>query len=62
MDLIFSVFLPPLECEAALFISRWELNEELLDWEWGSAVVFDILIAAADPLSGIITFLMAIDL
>jgi len=62
MDLIFSVFLPPLECEAAQFISRWELQEDLIDWEWDSAVVFDMLIAAADPISVIIMFLMDIEL
>ena len=48
-------------CEAALFISRRELEEDLIDWEWGIAVVFDMLIAVADPLSGIIMFLMDIE-
>ena len=61
MDLFFSVFLPPMECEAALFISRRELEEDLTEWEWGSAVVFDMLIAAAEPISGIIMFLMDIE-
>jgi len=54
MDLFF--------CEAALFISRRELEEDLIDWEWVSAVVFDMLVAAADPISGIIMFLMDIEL
>lgn len=36
--------------------------EELIDWEWVGAVVFDMLVAAADPLSGIILFLMDIEL
>ena len=39
-----------------------ELKEDLLDWGWGSALIFDMLLAAADPLSGIITFLLDIDL
>jgi hypothetical protein len=49
-------------CEAALFISRRELEEEAIDWGWGSAVVFDMLVAAAEPISGIILFLMDIEL
>ena len=48
-------------CEAALFISRRELEEDAIDWGWGSAVVFDMLIAAAEPISGIILFLMDIE-
>jgi monovalent cation:H+ antiporter, CPA1 family len=80
-DLIFSVFLPPLVFEAALFIHWRELKNELpvvtllatvgvvlaatvtalgmhyaLAWEWGSAVVFGVLIAATDPVSVIATF------
>src|ERR1700686_4766019 len=80
-DLIFSVFLPPLVFEAALFISWREFKRDLpvvallatvgvllaatltaagmhyaLDWDWGSAVVFGVLIAATDPVSVIATF------
>jgi CPA1 family monovalent cation:H+ antiporter len=80
-DLIFSVFLPPLVFEAALFIHWRELKKELpvvtllatlgvvlaaavtalgmryaLDWDWGSAIVFGVLIAATDPVSVIATF------
>ena len=72
-DLIFSVFLPPLVFEAALFIHWRDFKKELpvvtllatagvvlaaavtsvgmryaLDWDWGSAVVFGVLIAATD--------------
>ena len=80
-ELIFSVFLPPLIFEAALFI-RWnEFKRDLplvgvlatvgvllatavtavgmfygVDWDWGSAVVFGVLIAATDPVSVIATF------
>jgi monovalent cation:H+ antiporter, CPA1 family len=80
-DLIFTVFLPPLVFEAALYI-RWpEFKRDLpvvaimatfgvllaaavtaggmhyiLDWTWGSAIVFGILIAATDPVSVIATF------
>jgi CPA1 family monovalent cation:H+ antiporter len=80
-DLIFTVFLPPLVFEAALYI-RWpELKKNLpvvltlatvgvllaaavtaggmhyvLGWNWGSAVLFGILIAATDPVSVIATF------
>jgi CPA1 family monovalent cation:H+ antiporter len=80
-DLIFSVFLPPLVFEAALFIHWREFKKELpvvallatvgvvlaaavtalgmhyaLAWDWGSAVVFGVLIAATDPVSVIATF------
>jgi monovalent cation:H+ antiporter, CPA1 family len=80
-DLIFSVFLPPLVFEAALFIHRREFKKELpvvtllatvgvvlaagvtalgmryaLAWDWGSAIVFGVLIAATDPVSVIATF------
>ncbi|HEY4969695.1 MAG TPA: sodium:proton antiporter [Steroidobacteraceae bacterium] len=80
-DLIFSVFLPPLVFEAALFISWREFKKDLpvvallasvgvmlsatvtaagmhyaLSWDWGSAVVFGVLIAATDPVSIIATF------
>jgi len=80
-DLIFSVFLPPLVFEAALFIHWDEFKKDLpvvgllasvgvllatavtaagmyyvLDWDWGSAMVFGVLIAATDPMSVIATF------
>ncbi len=80
-DLIFSVFLPPLVFEAALFIHWRELKKQLpvvtllatvgvvlaaavtalgmhyaLAWDWGSAVVFGVLIAATDPVSVIAAF------
>jgi len=80
-DLIFSVFLPPLVFEAALFIPWREFRRDLpvvallatlgvllaaavtavgmhaaLGWDWGSAVVFGVLIAATDPVSVIATF------
>jgi monovalent cation:H+ antiporter, CPA1 family len=80
-ELIFSVFLPPLVFEAALFIHWKEFKSDLplvgllatagvvlaatvtaigmfygLDWDWGSAVVFGVLIAATDPVSVIATF------
>ena len=80
-DLIFSVFLPPLIFEAALFISWRELRRDfpvvallatvgvllasaataagmhyVLRWNWGSAIVFGVLIAATDPVSVIATF------
>src|ERR1700675_969931 len=83
-DLIFSVFLPPLIFEAALFIHWGKFKRDLpvvgllasagvllsaavtaagmyygLDWDWGSATVFGILIAAADPVSVIATFKQA---
>jgi monovalent cation:H+ antiporter, CPA1 family len=80
-DLIFSVFLPPLVFEAALFIHWLDFKKELpvvtllatvgvvlaaavtavgmhyaLAWDWGSAIVFGVLIAATDPVSVIATF------
>src|SRR6201996_6856962 len=80
-DLIFSVFLPPLVFEAALFIHWRDFKKELpivtllatlgvvlaaavtalgmryvLNWDWGSAIVFGVLIAATDPVSVIATF------
>jgi CPA1 family monovalent cation:H+ antiporter len=80
-DLIFSVFLPPLVFEAALFIHWREFKKELpvvtllatvgvvlaaavtalgmhyaVAWDWGSAVVFGVLISATDPVSVIATF------
>ncbi len=80
-DLIFSVFLPPLVFEAALYI-RWDdLKKDLpvvtllatlgvllaatvtatgmhyaMGWNWGSAILFGVLIAATDPVSVIATF------
>jgi CPA1 family monovalent cation:H+ antiporter len=79
-DLIFSVFLPPLVFEAALFINWREFKKELpvvtllatvgvvlaaavtalgmrymLSWDWGSALIFGVLIAATDPVSVIAT-------
>jgi monovalent cation:H+ antiporter, CPA1 family len=80
-ELIFSVFLPPLVFEAALFIDWKGFKSNfpvvgllatigvglagavtaiglilVLDWDWGSAVVFGVLIAATDPVSVIATF------
>jgi monovalent cation:H+ antiporter, CPA1 family len=80
-DLIFSVFLPPLVFEAALFINWRQFKKDLpviallatvgvvfaaavtaagmhfaLDWDWGSAIIFGVLIAATDPVSVIATF------
>jgi monovalent cation:H+ antiporter, CPA1 family len=80
-DLIFSVFLPPLVFEAALFINWQQFKKDLpviallatvgvvlaatvtavgmhytLDWDWGSAILFGVLIAATDPVSVIATF------
>jgi CPA1 family monovalent cation:H+ antiporter len=80
-DLIFTVFLPPLVFEAALFIRWREFKSDLpvvavlaslgvllaaavtaggmhyiLDWTWGSSIVFGVLIAATDPVSVIATF------
>jgi CPA1 family monovalent cation:H+ antiporter len=80
-DLIFSVFLPPLVFEAALFIHWRDFRRELpvitllatvgvllatavtalgmhygLLWDWGSAIVFGVLIAATDPVSVIAAF------
>lgn len=80
-ELIFSVFLPPLVFEAALFVSWREFKMELpvlailatvgvllaaaataigmhfvLRWDWWSAIVFGVLIAATDPVSVIAVF------
>ncbi len=80
-DLIFTVFLPPLVFEAALFIHWRDFKKELpvvtllatagvvlaaavtalgmhyvLAWDWGSAIVFGVLISATDPVSVIATF------
>jgi len=80
-DLIFSVVLPPLVFEAALFIHWRDFKKELpvvallatvgvvlaaavtavgmhylLAWDWGSGIVFGVLIAATDPVSVIATF------
>jgi len=80
-ELKFSVFLPPLVFEAALFIPWDELRKDLpvvgllatlgvvlaagvtaigmrygLDWDWASAIVFGVLIAATDPVAVIATF------
>jgi monovalent cation:H+ antiporter, CPA1 family len=80
-DLIFSVFLPPLVFEAALFIDWREFKKDLpvlsllatvgmllaaavtalgmhyiLRWDWGSAIIFGVLIAATDPVSVIASF------
>jgi CPA1 family monovalent cation:H+ antiporter len=80
-DLIFSIFLPPLVFEAALYI-RWpDLKKDLpvvtllatlgvllaaavtaagmhyaMGWNWGSAIIFGVLISATDPVSVIATF------
>ena len=80
-DLVFSVFLPPLVFEAALFIHWRDFKKQLpivtvlatagvvlaaavtavgmhyaLSWDWGSSIVFGVLIAATDPVSVIATF------
>jgi len=80
-DLIFTIFLPPLIYEAALYIHWQELRRELpviltlatvgvllsgavtavgmhylAQWDWQSAILFGILIAATDPVSVIATF------
>jgi len=80
-ELIFTVLLPPLIFEAALYIHWQELRKELLvilamatvgvflsacvttlglryivNWEWPSALLFSVLIAATDPVSVIATF------
>jgi CPA1 family monovalent cation:H+ antiporter len=80
-DLIFSVFLPPLVFEAALFIDWREFKRDLpvlsllatvgvvlaaavtalgmryaLQWDWASATIFGVLIAATDPVSVIASF------
>jgi hypothetical protein len=61
MDLIFPVCLPPFDCEAALLVGRGELEEDVLDWKWGSALLFDMLVPAGDTLIGVIMFLVDID-
>jgi CPA1 family monovalent cation:H+ antiporter len=83
-DLIFSVFLPPLVFEAALFINWESFKKDLpviavlasagvmlaaavtavgmhyaLNWDWGSATIFGILISATDPVSVIAAFKQA---
>jgi CPA1 family monovalent cation:H+ antiporter len=83
-DLIFSVFLPPLVFEAALFINWKNFKKDLpviavlasagvifaaavtavgmhcaLDWDWGSSIIFGVLISATDPVSVIAAFKQA---
>jgi monovalent cation:H+ antiporter, CPA1 family len=83
-ELIFSVFLPPLVFEAALFINWENLKKDLpivavlasagvmlaaavtavgmhyaLSWDWGSSIMFGILISATDPISVIAAFKQA---
>ncbi|MFZ1268940.1 MAG: sodium:proton antiporter [Anaerolineae bacterium] len=80
-ELIFTVFLPPLIFEAALYIRWSELRRDfpviitfatigvllsagitaagmhfLVNWQWESAILFGVLIAATDPVSVIATF------
>lgn len=80
-ELIFTVFLPPLIYEAALYIRWSELRRDfpviitfatigvllsagitaagmhfLVNWQWESAILFGVLIAATDPVSVIATF------
>ena len=80
-DLIFTIFLPPLIYEAAIYIKWQELRRDLpviltlatvgvllsaavtaagmhylAQWEWQSAILFGVLIAATDPVSVIATF------
>ncbi|MBC7877946.1 MAG: sodium:proton antiporter [Anaerolineales bacterium] len=80
-ELIFSIFLPPLIYEAAIYIKWQELRRDLpviltlatvgvllsagltaagmhyfVQWQWQSAILFGILIAATDPVSVIATF------
>jgi len=80
-DLIFTIFLPPLIYEAAIYIKWQELRRDLpviltlatigvvlsaavtaagmhylANWEWQSAILFGVLIAATDPVSVIATF------
>jgi CPA1 family monovalent cation:H+ antiporter len=80
-DLIFTIFLPPLIYEAAIYIKWQELRRDLpiililatvgvllsaaitaagmhymAKWEWPSAILFGLLIAATDPVSVIATF------
>lgn len=80
-ELIFTIFLPPLIYEAALYIRWKELRRDLLlilvyatlgvilsaavtaigmryfaNWQWQSAILFGVLIAATDPVSVIASF------
>jgi CPA1 family monovalent cation:H+ antiporter len=80
-ELIFTVLLPPLIFEAALYIRWQDLRKDMLvilamasvgillsacvttlglryivNWEWPSALIFSVLIAATDPVSVIATF------
>lgn len=80
-ELIFTVFLPPLIYEAALYIRWAELRRDfpvilafatlgvllsagvtaigmhfIVAWQWESAILFGVLIAATDPVSVIATF------
>jgi CPA1 family monovalent cation:H+ antiporter len=80
-ELIFTVLLPPLIFEAALYIRWQDLRKDmfvilamasvgvllsacvttaglryLVNWEWPSALLFSVLIAATDPVSVIATF------
>jgi monovalent cation:H+ antiporter, CPA1 family len=80
-ELIFTIFLPPLIYEAAIYIKWDELRRDLpviliyatlgvllsaaltavgmrfvAQWEWQSAILFGVLIAATDPVSVIATF------
>src|SRR4029077_6747018 len=80
-QLLFTVLLPPLIFEAALYIHWRELKSDLwvvltlatvgvllsacvtgigmhyaVKWEWSSAVLFSVLIAATDPVSVIAMF------
>jgi CPA1 family monovalent cation:H+ antiporter len=80
-DLVFTVLLPPLIFEAALYIPWDELRHDALViytlatvgvilsavvtfeglthiayWDWASALLFSVLIAATDPISVIATF------
>src|SRR5579871_3689812 len=80
-DLVFTVLLPPLIFEAALYIPWDELRRDsvviytlatvgvllsalvtfaglthIAHWDWASALLFSVLIAATDPISVIATF------
>ena len=80
-ELIFTIFLPPLIYEAALYLRWQELRRDLpviltlatvgvllsaavttvgmhylAQWQWSSAILFGVLIAATDPVSVIATF------
>ena len=80
-ELLFTIFLPPLIYEAAIYIKWQELRRDLpvilafavvgvllsaaatavgmhylAQWEWQSAILFGVLIAATDPVSVIATF------